>query len=126
MSAHTKETGFTLVEVMVAMLILTIGVLGLAASSSTIVRMSSSGSRSAESASLANARLDILRMTPCATLGAGTEANGGYTLTWRVTTNATFSLLRDVLLVVSYNEPGASRNATYETQVSCAPSVTGT
>jgi prepilin-type N-terminal cleavage/methylation domain-containing protein len=117
------ERGFSLIEVLIAMVILTIGVIGLAATSRAITQMSGSGIRSAESAALANARLDVLRATDCAALTSGSETVGAYTLAWRVRTHATYSQLREVELVVRYNEPGSTRTALYETQISCASPV---
>jgi len=114
-----NERGFSLIEVMIAMIILTIGVVGLAGTARGITVMAGSGVRSAESAALANSRLDIIRMTPCASMTSGTATSGAYTLTWRITTNATYSDLRDVALRVTYTDRNATRAAVYETQVTC-------
>jgi len=115
------ESGFSLIEVMVAMVILTIGVLGLAASSAGITRMTSEGGRSGGSAAVASARFDSLRATTCSSLASGTATTGNYTEAWDVTTSAISGMLREVRLRVTYNHPGGQRTANYETQISCFP-----
>ena len=118
--------GFSLIEVLVAMTILTIGVLGLAASSTAVSRMTSEGDRFGESAALASSRIELLRSSAgvnCAGLSSGTETVGAYTLGWTVSTNTTVSMLRDVSVQVSYNSRGTARTSNYATQISCAPAV---
>ena len=118
MRSRRGQHGFTLIEVIVAMIILTVGVLGLAASAGAVSRLSSEGVRSSGAAALSGAKLEELRATPCANLANGTQTTGAYTLTWTI---ATSGFIRTVTLVVSYRHGRGTRNATYVTELSCAP-----
>lgn len=115
-----RESGFSLVEVLVAMVILTVGVLALAASSAAITRMTSEGGRSGGSAAVASARFENLRATPCASLASGTATTGPYSESWTVAVSPIAGILRDISLTVTYNSVPAPRTARYETQISCA------
>ena len=114
-----SERGFSLVEVLVATMILVVGVMGLAASASTISRMATEGGRSSEAAAVANSVLDSLRATPCAGLTSGSGTLREYSLRWAVTTSASSTQLRDIQLDIGYNTPGRVRSARYDTKISC-------
>lgn len=85
-----SERGFTLIEVMVAILILTIGVLGLASTASSVTRMIAAGQRSAVAATFASQRLERLRASGCTsqTAGADTLKRG---TTWVAINNWSFT-----------------------------------
>lgn len=112
--------GFSLVELMVAMMILTVGVLGLAASARYVTSMTGQGGRYGGSSSVANARLEQLRATSCATLAAGSAETGKYSEAWTVTASGQ---LRTVTETVSYNNGRARRSDVFATTISCIPSV---
>ena len=115
------ERGFSLVEVVVAILILTVGVLGLAASAGTITRLTGEGGRTGGAAAAAETRFEILRATPCASLANGTATSGRYAVAWRVT--SVTALLRNVDVSVSYNAGRSTRTTSFTSQISCAPSI---
>lgn len=116
-----NERGFSLVEVLVAMVILVIGVLALAATSSSITRMTGEGGRQGGSAAVANAKLEELRTQLCDSLPAGSAVMGRYNVAWRSNVSGVSAFLRDVQVSVGYNSPGRVRSALYATQFSCAP-----
>lgn len=68
-----QEQGFTVVEVIVAIIVLTIGLLGLVASSALVTRMIARGQRSASQASFTARRLEMARTTGCVTQTPGTD-----------------------------------------------------
>jgi prepilin-type N-terminal cleavage/methylation domain-containing protein len=115
--------GFSLVEVMVAMMILVIGVLGLAGSSAAIARMASDGNRYGEAAAVVGSVVDSLRATPCASFADGSTTRDAYSVSIAIVQNADFVLLRDVTMVLRYNSKGGVRVSTWETRISCAPSA---
>jgi prepilin-type N-terminal cleavage/methylation domain-containing protein len=117
----TGERGFSLVEVVVAILILTVGVLGLAASAGAITKLTAEGGRAGGAAAAADTRFEILRGTSCASMTNGSATSGKYTVTWTVTSTTT--LLRTVLVTVSYPSGRSTRTVNYTSQISCAPSV---
>jgi prepilin-type N-terminal cleavage/methylation domain-containing protein len=66
-----QEQGFTIVEVIIAIMVLTIGLLALVNSSALVTRMIAQGQRSAVAATDAARILDSLRAIACTTRGAG-------------------------------------------------------
>ena len=80
--------GFTLVELIVTILILTIGLLGLAGTAAVVAKQMGSGSKSGRGAVIAQARLDSLASISCTALGTGggsgtySSPNGSITERW--------------------------------------------
>jgi prepilin-type N-terminal cleavage/methylation domain-containing protein len=117
-----NERGFSLAEVMIAMVILTVGVLGIAASSAAITRMSTEGGTSGGAAAVAASRIEVLNATPCATIpSTGSATTGRFTEAWRVTATG---LLREIEVAVSYSTGRKTRTSTYTAYISCAPKAT--
>jgi type IV pilus modification protein PilV len=81
---NANERGFTIVEILMAVLVLSVGVLALASTAGLVTRMIGQGQRYTEASTLATERFEIMRAVPCADLADGTETRGGYTLAWRV------------------------------------------
>ena len=105
MISSTK--GFTLAEVLVAVMILSVGILAIAASSGSVYRMLGYGKLSTQAAQIASTRLELLRreanktdprcMSGSLTNGTATPASG-ITETWTVSgTGGT----RSVVVVVT-------------------------
>ena len=84
--------GFTIVEVVVAIVILSVGILGLAATAGSVTRMVGRSQQYNKAASMANERFEILRasVTPtptntaaiCASMASGSATSGNSTITW--------------------------------------------
>ncbi|HEX8849795.1 MAG TPA: prepilin-type N-terminal cleavage/methylation domain-containing protein [Gemmatimonadaceae bacterium] len=113
----TSRGGFTLVELMVAMMVFSIGVLGLAATTATVARLMGSASRQTMAAAVAQSRIEKLRATSCASLASGSETVRGISSTWTVivatrgdsvTETVTFPIAR-----------GRTRTRVYKTMVTC-------
>src|SRR5438046_7732119 len=66
-----REQGFTIVEVIVAILVLTVGLLALVTSAALVTRMIGRGQRSAVSAQYAQRRLEMLRVSGCKSQAGG-------------------------------------------------------
>ena len=88
--------GFTLVEVIIAVMVLTVGLLGLVSTAALVTRMIGSGQRSAVASSFATQRMERLRPAACidAQRVSGGEnllrgSNVVATNTWRFTAVAT-------------------------------------
>ena len=84
-SRLAARRGFTLVELMVAVLLLSIGLTGVVATSSAISRMMGGSIREATAATLATSRFETLRGSRCAAITGGTATTRGITETWMVT-----------------------------------------
>jgi prepilin-type N-terminal cleavage/methylation domain-containing protein len=82
------RSGFTLVEVLIAVVVLGIGVVALAGSSATVTRMVGRGKQETRAAQVAARRIETLRLAGLSTsprCTAGTFANGGPQVTDGIT-----------------------------------------
>jgi prepilin-type N-terminal cleavage/methylation domain-containing protein len=119
-AASARRAGFTLVEMMVAVVILAVGLLGLTTTSAYVVRMVSGGQTQTIAANVVQSRLERLRSVPClTTVSAGTVnvTTRGIKEQWRpgVITN-------QVLFVdynVKYSVGGSKRDQSYTFTIPC-------
>ncbi len=117
------ERGFTIVEVIIAIIVLTIGLLGLTTTAALVTRMIARGQRSAVAAMFAAQRLERLRRVACTTQTAGSDTlyRGS---TWVSYNSWTYSNLGNstwqVRLIDTYKTAqGRTRADTLETEISC-------
>ena len=118
-----RDQGFTIVEVIVAIIVLTVGVLGLMTTGALVTRMIARGQRSAVQAMYAQRRLEMLRSTACATQASGTDVlMRGSTpvdsLSWRFV-NLGNKGWQVVLLSNYQTARGSWRTDSSETEISC-------
>jgi prepilin-type N-terminal cleavage/methylation domain-containing protein len=118
--------GFTIVEVLVAIMVLGVGVVAMAGSSALVTRMIGRGQRSTRAGQVAAQRLDSLRLvafstTPhCTNVTSGGPVTSplGVTQTWVVTTPS--ADLRQVVLKLVYkNARGQTKTDTVSTIIGC-------
>lgn len=115
--ATAPRAGFTIVELLVAMMVFGIGVLGLAATTATVARLMGSASRQTMAAAVAQSRIEKLRGVPCAALTSGSETVRGITSTWTVS-----AVTRGVNITETVAFPtarGGTRTRVYMTTVAC-------
>jgi prepilin-type N-terminal cleavage/methylation domain-containing protein len=91
----TTRKGFSLIELMVAIMILTVGLLGLAATSAVATQMIGSGGRHTLAASVAQSRFELLRRGPCATLSGGSGNTRGVSESWQIDSVRTSAFLTE-------------------------------
>jgi len=111
---HSKGSkGFSLIEVLIALVILSISLLGMASLMSTATKYNASGGRLTEATTLAQDKLETLRITPWTQIVSSAAddvvvaPNGTrYTRNWVVATNAVppDDTLRAVAITVSWND----------------------
>jgi len=116
MGRRPAPRGYTLVEIIVALLIFVTGALGLAAGSAVVVReMHASGLR-ADAGRLVASRLEIVR-SACPTAGSGSETRGSITSQWTVVPFD--STVVRVSGSVTYLAPRGRRTEAYAATVAC-------
>lgn len=117
--------GFTLIEVLVAVLVLGVGIVALVGSSATVTRMIGRGKVETRAAQAASGRMETLRLAayasspPCSDPGfvsGGPVLSGSMTESWRV---ATTGRVRKVRVTVTYLTIRGLREATLETALTC-------
>lgn len=116
-SALRPRAGVSLVEILIAAVMLMVAVMGLLGASSSISREMGAGRRQMVAASIAQRRLDSLQSLPCATLsavGSGSGTSNGIREQWTVTGSGATRLLTLELTV-----PRVSRAYRYTTLVPC-------
>jgi prepilin-type N-terminal cleavage/methylation domain-containing protein len=120
-----RAHGFTLVEVLVAIVVLSVGILALTGSSAVINRMIGRGKVETHAALLAARRVEHLRLAAASTLPRCTSsefASGGpvwedgLQQTWTVTPVGSS---RRVRVTVSYLTVRGRRSAVLETSIPC-------
>jgi type IV pilus modification protein PilV len=104
-----NSIGFSLIEVLIALVILSIALLGMASLMSSATKYNASGGRLTEATTLAQDKLEILRITPWIKIGNGVDpviagsTGTNYSRSWLVASNAD-DTLKTVNLTVGWND----------------------
>jgi type IV pilus modification protein PilV len=92
MNIKQNQRGFTIIEIIIAIIVLTVGVLGLVTTAALVTRMIARGQRSATASSFASRRLERMRAGACV---LAQRVNGQDTLyrgsTWVAVNTWTFT-----------------------------------
>lgn len=115
--ATSPRAGFTLVELLVALMIFAVGMLGLAATAGSVTRMMGGAKRQTIAAQVAQSRIERLRAAPCTTLTSGSETVRGITNIWTVSAVTRGVNVTDS--VVFATSRGKTRTRVYKTSFSC-------
>lgn len=121
---RSERGGFTLIEVIIAIVVLAVGVMALLGSSAMVTRMIGAGKHSTQAVEVATRRLENLRRiaystTPRCTDGnfaSGTATGPGYTEAWTVQANG---VARTVADTVTYTTTRGSSVIGLETRILC-------
>ena len=102
--------GFTIVELIVAIMILTVGLLSLASTAGSMTRIMAASSRQTVAAQVAQSRIDSLSSIDCTTLAKAGATSGsstvrGVTETWTVTDGANVKFLTDQITYKGRTQP---------------------
>jgi prepilin-type N-terminal cleavage/methylation domain-containing protein len=119
-AGHAERRGFSLVEVTLAVVVLTVGLLALASTAGGIARMIGRGGGIGRSAIIAAGRLDLLRATRCRSLVGGSAVEGPYSESWTVVYGGADTTLAHVELTLTYRRGGGMSSDAYATAVRCA------
>jgi prepilin-type N-terminal cleavage/methylation domain-containing protein len=116
--AAPRRSGFTIMELIVAIVILSIGILGLAASSGIVMRMIGGGTHQTIAATVAQTRFESLRSLSCGRITSGSSSSRNVQESWSVTPVGPVAAPRamDVRLSVTYQVLVRSGSSTTRTQ----------
>ena len=112
------ERGFTVIEVMMAIVILRVGILGLTSTAAAVVQMIGSGQRFTEASELAAEHLETMRTLPCAQLADSSTSRNRFAVAWTIAPIAGGEGRRIDLTVVSPT-PRGRRAHHFSMSVSC-------
>jgi type II secretion system protein I len=108
-----NNKGFTLVEIMVAISILSIALLGLVSVTVMVIKGNSFSKTMTTATTLANDKMEKLKNNSYAALAPGTETvESIYTRTWTVTQNSPAAGMTTIVMTVQWTWQGAARNVT--------------
>jgi prepilin-type N-terminal cleavage/methylation domain-containing protein len=110
------RSGFTLVELLVAIMVLTIGLLALAATAGIVASYVGDGGRLTGAAHAARTVLDSLAARGCASLTSGSSSRGTIVVTWTVVADTATAT---VDLAVGSALRRGRRSDTYQAVVPC-------
>jgi len=117
------ERGFTIIEVLIAVLILTVGLLGLVSSGALVTRMIGEGNRFTEASTVANRRFEMFRSqwsaNNCNSAADGSTTAQGFTVTWSVV-SVSGGKARQVQLTVSSPTARGTRTDTFYRTIPCS------
>lgn len=118
--------GFTVIEVTVAIVVLTVGLLGLVTTAALVTRMLARGQRTAMAATFAQSRLERLRSAACI---PAQRADGSDTLSrgstwvainrWAFSGSSSPTTFRVRIVTISKTDRGAIRVDTSESSIPC-------
>ena len=112
-----RRKGFTLVELMVAVLMLTVAMLGLLSTSAAMTRMLGKSGQRALAASVAETRFEVLRSVDCTLVTNGSAtARAGIGESWVVQPVARAVIISDT---VRYLDRGVPRSHTFQSVIPC-------
>jgi prepilin-type N-terminal cleavage/methylation domain-containing protein len=121
-----RRAGFTVMELIVAIVILSIGLLGLAATSGVVMRLIGGGGHQTVAANVALARFEQLRGLSCGRMTSGSAINRNVQEVWSVTPVGPVALptAMDVRVTITYRTNmrrggSSSRTQNYRSEIVC-------
>ena len=109
--------GFTLIEMIIAIIVMSIGIMGLAGTASYVAQQMGGGAAQTVAAALATQVSDSLGSRRCSALVAGSKTRRGVTITWAVSDS---SRTKWVTEQVQYKpKRGPTKTINYVTVIQC-------
>lgn len=116
-ASRNSRKGFTLVELMVAMMLFSVGLLALASTSAVVVRQMGDAGNMSIAATAASARIEQLRAVSCTTAQTDSSINRGVAVSWVVTP---MTRAAQIDVAVRYNTRHGPRTQSYRSMEPCA------
>ena len=112
-----SRRGLTLIEIIIAIIVMSVGVMGLASTANYVTQQMGGGNAQTIASALATKVTDSLSARKCTSLVDGSQTTRGVTAAWTVTTA---SRTRSVVQTVTYKpKRGTTRNVTYRMVIQC-------
>jgi len=108
--------GWTLVELLVALMIFSVGALAMVATSANVITLMTGAKNRALAASLATARLERMRSQPCAAHTSDSTTSSGISQSWQVVKLARAD---DVTVRVTFVANRRSQTRIYRSFITC-------
>ena len=118
-----KDEGFSLVEMLVAISILAVGLLGMAALQGTAIRGNALGMRNTEAIALIEDKIEYYKNTPYTNIAEGTTTETGlgsgsiFTRTTTIQKDVPVNDTKTISVQVSWSDP-VSHSISYQTVIS--------
>ena len=113
-----NRDGFTIIEVIIAVLLLSVGLLGLASTAGTVTRMIGQGQRFTTASLLASERFEIIRAQECDDMASGSGTSGTYNLNWTVS-SLNGGAGRGISVMIESRTGSGTRTDTFSTVIAC-------
>jgi prepilin-type N-terminal cleavage/methylation domain-containing protein len=115
--AVRRRSGLTLVEMMVAVMILTIGLLAMVGTSAYVVRQLGGGRAETNAATVVQARMEWMRSLPCASITSSNTVTRGVRESWGP--DATVNKVLAVRYRARYAAYGTQKTKEFTVMVPC-------
>ena len=115
--AH-RHSGFTLIEIMIAMFVLAVGLLGAAGVATTVINGNALSKKITTATTLAQDKMEELKGTDYASIATDSDTQESiYTRTWTVTSDSPAADIKTIEVKVEFQWKGTTHNVTLKTMV---------
>ena len=115
-TAHCARTGFTLAELLVALMVFSVGALAMAATSANVMTLITASKNRTLAAAAAEARFERMRSQPCSAHSSDSTITGGIGEAWQVVSLARAD---DVTVRVSFVANRRTQTRIYRSFLPC-------
>jgi type IV pilus assembly protein PilV len=116
MKRIADSSGFTLIEVMIAILVIVVGLLGVAGVATMVINGNTLAKEMTVATTLAQDKIEELKNTSYPNLGSSSDTQDSiYTRTWTVTADSPAGGMKTIQVAVQFSWKGSTRNVTLKT-----------
>lgn len=110
-----RQEGFTLLEVLIALVVLTVGLLGMAALTGSLVSAGALSRDRVTATALAQAKIEEFENTTITSSVTGSDTQGAFARTWTVTSGSPTANTATVQVTVTWPWSGGTRSVVLRT-----------